>query len=99
MAAAEPFARGDLPVEVRRQFARPGSDEMADFVLVYPSVSMSDGRKAQLVAEEVRGLAMADGRKLHAAGEPLVLADILTSMQQQLPIVFGLALLQQIVIL
>lgn len=99
MAAAKPFAKTDLPQEVKRQFQKPGSEEFANFVLVYPGVSMSDGRQAQRVAKEVRGIQLADGKDLHASGEPLVMADILSSMQGQLPIIFGLALLQQIILL
>lgn len=99
MAAAKPFAKTELPQEVKRQFQKPGSDELANFVLVYPGVSMSDGRQAQRVAKEVRGIKLEGGKDLHASGEPLVMADILSSMQGQLPIIFGLALLQQIILL
>lgn len=99
MAAAKPYDKNELPQEVKRQFQKPGSDELTNFVLVYPAVSMSDGRLAQRVANEVRGIKLDNGENLHAAGETLVMADILSSMQGQLPIIFGLALLQQIVLL
>lgn len=99
MTDALPFNSRNLPEEVRRQFRRPGHDDIANFVMIYPSVSMSDGRKAQRVAEEVRKLTMPDGRELHATGEPLVLADILSSMQRELPLVFAMAFAQQLILL
>lgn len=98
MAAAKPFTKYDLPDEVKRQFQKPGNPELENFVMIYPAVSMSDGRQAQRVAAEVREINLSTG-KLHASGEPLVMADILSSMQHDLPIVFSMALLQQIVLL
>ncbi|AKU95855.1 hypothetical protein AKJ09_02519 [Labilithrix luteola] len=99
MASTVPFGLGDLPEEVRRQFRSVRTNELADFVLVYPSVSLSDGRTAQRMAEEVRHLKLPDGREIHAKGEALVLSDILTSMEQELPLIFLLAFLQQLVVL
>lgn len=98
MAATKPYTKNELPAEVKRQFQKPGETELANFVLIYPGVSMSDGRQAQRVAEEVREIKLSTG-KMHASGEPLVMADILTSMQHDLPIIFSMALLQQIILL
>lgn len=99
MASASDVTRDGLPNEIARQFQRPGDTALADFVLVYPSVSMSDGRLAQRVADEVRGLALPDGTVLRATGEPMVLADILTNVRKELPVVFGLAFAQQFLLL
>ena len=99
MAEQKPFTKADLPLEVRRQFEKPGSNELANFVLISPSVSMSDGRQTQRLANEVRQITLPNGKVMHAAGEPLVLADILTSMQEEMSIVFAMALAQQLILL
>lgn len=99
MATTLPFALGDLPEEVRRQFRSVRTNELADFVLVFPSVSLSDGRAAQRMADEVRHLKLPDGREIHAKGEALVLSDILTSMEQELPLIIVLAFAQQLLLL
>jgi predicted RND superfamily exporter protein len=98
MSEAHPFTRADLPDEVRRQFTTADGKELADFVLIFPAVSMSDGRVAQRVAKEVSNIPTSRGT-VSAAGEPMVLADILSSMQRDLPIVLMMALAQQIVLL
>ncbi len=104
MSRTPPFSRAQLPIEVRRQFTTANGKELADFVLVYPSVSMSDGRLAKRVAAEASHIpvAIVAGRstgEIAAAGEPMVLADILTSMERDLPIVLTMALAQQLVLL
>jgi uncharacterized protein len=99
LASAGPFTRADLPEEVLRQFRDTRGHAVTDFVLVFPSVSMSDGRLAQRVAAEVRDLDLGGGRHISAAGETMVLADLIGSVMKDLPLLCGLALLQQIVVL
>jgi uncharacterized protein len=99
MAAAGTFTRTELPDEVKRQFVAADGRSLSNFVLVYPSVSMSDGRMAQKLSRELSGLRLGDGRTVAAAGEPMVLADILDSVTEELPTITVLALLQQVVML
>jgi uncharacterized protein len=99
MADAKPFKREQLPEEVLRQFRDARGASVTDFVLVYPSVSMSDGRFARKIAEEVSDLDLGGGRKISAAGEPMVLADVLGSVLSELPWLVALALGQQILLL
>ncbi len=85
MVQARPFARRDLPVEVRRQFAGAATETGQGFVLVFPSISLSDGVKVRQFAQELRGLRLQDGRELTASGEAMILADILHMVGREAP--------------
>lgn len=93
MSAAEPFTRDDLPLEVRRQFTGDRGDQVAGFVLVFPNISLTDGAAVRRFAEELRALRLADGTELAAAGEPMILADILDMVLVEAPPVLGFTLL------
>ncbi len=82
---AEPFTREDLPESVRRQFQ--GAKGRSDFVLVYPRVSLSDGEAIRALAKEVRGVRLPGGERISAAGEPMVLADILEMVTREAPLI------------
>lgn len=75
-ARAEPFGSQDVPASVRRQF-EAANGAQGGFVLVFPRVSMSDGEKVMAFAKELRGLELADGRPARAAGEAMILSDII----------------------
>jgi len=91
MSAAEPFTRAQLPVEIRRQFS--GMEEHAGFVLVFPGVRTSDGREVMKLADEVRSIRLGGGREVSAAGECMVLADILQMLLREAQPVILLTLL------
>ncbi|MEO1334913.1 MAG: phosphatidylglycerophosphatase A, partial [Myxococcota bacterium] len=95
MAGAEPFTLKDLPKELTRQFEAPKDRAHAQggVVLVFPSVSLSDGRKVIDLAREVRGIPLADGKKVSASSEALVTADVLSMIFRESPIVVALTLL------
>ncbi|MCP3098338.1 MMPL family transporter [Myxococcus sp. K15C18031901] len=86
--ASPPFTRDDLPESVRQQFLGrhgvPGS-----FVLVYPAVNQSDGKAVRALAREVRGTPVADGGRVAAAGESMVMADILEMVTHEAPLILG----------
>ncbi|HLL03066.1 MAG TPA: MMPL family transporter [Myxococcaceae bacterium] len=82
---AQPFTREELPVSVRRQFQ--GTQGQSGFVLVYPRVSLSDGEAIRAMANEVRGVTLPGGGRISAAGEPMVLADILAMVTREAPII------------
>ena len=82
---APPFTREELPVSVRRQFQ--GTQGQSGFVLVYPRVSLSDGEAIRAMANEVRGVTLPGGGRISAAGEPMVLADILAMVTREAPII------------
>ncbi len=89
LTAAQPFARGDLPQSVRRQFQGEGG---GGFVLVFPNVSLSHGEKVRALAKEVRDIKVG-GRTLSAAGEAMVLADILDMVASESAPILIMALL------
>jgi hypothetical protein len=89
--AAPPFGRDDLPPEIRRQFEGLGS-EKAGFVLVFPRVSLADGEKVRALAREVRTIELANDRSVSAAGDAMVLADILEMVTRESPWVLLAAL-------
>jgi len=79
---AEPFGRDDIPASVRRQFEGVAG-EQDGLVLVFPRVSMSDGNAVAAFAREVRSLTLSGGRTLHAAGEAMILADIIAMVMRE----------------
>ncbi len=80
---AQPFQREDLPASVRRQFQ--DMKGQGGFVLVYPRISLADGAAIRAMAREIRGVMLPGGEHISAAGEPLVLADILELVTQEAP--------------
>lgn len=92
MVEAQPFTRADLPEGVRRQFL--GIDEgQTGFVLIFPAISLSDGAKVVEFAKEVRSIQLGGGQQLSAAGEAMMLADIIAMVTKEMPIIFGAALI------
>jgi predicted RND superfamily exporter protein len=85
---ARPFTPDDLPPSIRQQF-QGVSGGQSGFVLVYPAVSLSDGAAIRSLAREVRGVQLPGGGHLSAAGEPMVLADILEMVTREAPLILG----------
>ncbi|WP_338871721.1 efflux RND transporter permease subunit [Myxococcus stipitatus] len=94
MSKAQPFTQEDLPTSVRHQFeSLDGST--GGVVLVYAGggVSLSDGEGTRRFSKEVRGLHMPDGSQVSAAGEALILADILDMVSREGPRILAAAVL------
>jgi predicted RND superfamily exporter protein len=79
---AQPFIREDIPESLRRQF-QGVKETMGGFVLVFPNVRISDGHAVLRFSEEASDIHMADGRVLQAAGEAMVLADVLRMVRRE----------------
>jgi len=80
----EPVAMEDVPDFLREQFTtRDG--ELGRFVMVYPSVGLSDGRNSMAFAEEVGTVVLDDGTTYHAGSTSIVAADMLRLMQAEAP--------------
>lgn len=84
MAKAKPFVFEDLPIDIRRSFSGQG------VILVFPAVSSSDGRAVLALSDEVRGIPLPGGHTVSAAGEGMVLADVLRMVLRESPIVVSL---------
>ncbi len=85
--AAQPFSRADLPASVRRQFMGI-KESRSGFVLVFPAISLADGQKVREFAREVRSISAPGGAQLSAAGEAMILADIIEMVTREMPIIF-----------
>ncbi|XXF78608.1 MMPL family transporter [Myxococcaceae bacterium GXIMD 01537] len=92
MTEARPFGKEALPEPVRRQFEGLDGDS-GGVVLVYAGVSLSDGAGTRRFAREVRGMQMPDGSQVSAAGEALILADILDMVASEGPRILAAAVL------
>ncbi|WP_426733837.1 efflux RND transporter permease subunit [Myxococcus faecalis] len=85
---APPFTLADLPASVRQQFTgREGTT--GGFVLVYPAVNQSDGQAVRALAREIRGVTPPGGGRVAAAGESMVMADILDMVTHEAPLILG----------
>ena len=92
MLKIKPYTREDMPEQVRRQFH--GSDGSKDdgFVLIFPSISLADGERVVSFAKEVRNVPLPDGTTVSAAGEAMLLADIINMITREAPPVLTLTL-------
>ncbi|MFO8231865.1 MAG: MMPL family transporter, partial [Longimonas sp.] len=79
-----PVAMDQVPDFLRDQFTtRDG--ELGRFVMVYPSVGLSDGRNSMAFAEEVGTVVLDDSTTYHAGSTSIVAADMLRLMQAEAP--------------
>lgn len=79
-----PIALEDVPEFLRKQFTSK-SGELGNFVIIYPSVGLSDGRQSIAFAEDVGTLVGEDGSTWHAGSTSLVAADMLMLMRGEAP--------------
>lgn len=87
--AAQPFVRSDIPEGVRRQFEGI-SKSAGGFVLIFPSIKLSDGQAVRAFAKEVREIHLPGGEHYSAAGEAMILADVLEMIiREAQPILYG----------
>ncbi len=79
-----PIDLDQLPDFLRKQFTTK-SGEIGTFVMIYPSVGLSDGRKSMAFLEDVGTIRTEDGTVYHAGSTSLVAADMLRIMQSEAP--------------
>ena len=84
-ATAEPIAFEDIPEFLRKQFTSKSGD-LGNFIIIYPSVGLSDGRNSLAFSEDVGSITTADGNVYHAGSTSLVAADMLKLMQREAPL-------------
>ena len=80
----EPLAVDDVPDYLKTQFTSK-SGEIGNFIIIYPSVGLSDGRQSIAFSEDVGRIETSDGRVYHAGSSSLVAADMLKLMQRDAP--------------
>ena len=72
--------------------ARDGSGP-GHFVLAFPTVSMSNGPAVRELARQVKELEAGESSELSVAGEPMVMADILETVERDAPRILAVTLL------
>ncbi len=80
----EVIAEDDVPEFLRKRFTSK-SGELGNFITIFPSVGLSDGRKSIAFAEDVGTIVTDDGRTYHAGSPSIVGADMLRLMQSEAP--------------
>ena len=80
----EPIAFDDIPEFLRKQFTSK-SGELGNFVIIYPSVGLSDGRQSIAFSEDVGSIVTESGDTYHAGSSSLIAADMLKLMQREAP--------------
>jgi predicted RND superfamily exporter protein len=79
-----PIALDQVPKSLRKKFTTK-EGELGKFVLIYPSVGLSDGRKSIAFAQDVGTITTDDGTPYHAGSTSLVAADMLMLLQREAP--------------
>ncbi len=79
---AQPFVRDDIPEAIRRQF-QGIEKSTGGFVLIFPAIKVSDGKAVSEFAREVRGIELPGGDRFSAAGETMILADVLEMVTRE----------------
>ena len=82
----------DVPESIRNQFTSK-SGEIGGFVMIYPSVGLSDGRQSMEFANDIGTIVTADGSVYHAGSTSLVAADMLRLMLDEAPYMVAITFL------
>jgi len=95
MVKSEPFVYADLPLETRQLFGidEANSEAQKGVVMLFPAISLSDGKRVLELADEIRSVHQSDGNRLPVAGESMILADILHLVFKESPRVLFLSTL------
>jgi hypothetical protein len=80
----DPISTEQVPEFLRKQFMTKGGN-IGSFVIVYPAMSLADGRASMAFAEDVGTITTDSGATYHAASTSIVAADMLRLMQQEAP--------------
>ncbi len=80
-----PITLDQVPDFLKKRFSSK-TGEIGNFVIVYPSVGLADGRNSIAFSEDVGTVVTADGKVYHAGSTSLVAADMLRLMQAEAPI-------------
>ncbi len=84
----EPIELAQVPEFLREQFTTK-EGELGTFVIIYPSVGLSDGRNSIAFSNEIGTITTEDGTTYHAASTPLVAADMLKLVRAEAPWMVG----------
>lgn len=80
----KPLSLDSLPDFIRSKFLTKNGD-IGNFVIVYPSVGLSDGRQSIAFKNDVGIIRLDNGKEFYAASTSIVAADMLDLMIQESP--------------
>ena len=83
-----PIEMNQVPEFLREKFTSKDG-EVGTFVMIYPSVGLSDGRNSIAFKEDVGTITTESGKTYHAGSGSLVAADMLLIMRQEAPWMVG----------
>lgn len=87
-----PVPIDSIPQHLRAEFtAKDGT--LGSFVMIYPSVGLSDARNSMAFAEEVGTVRTESGRVYHAGSTSLIAADMIRLLQREAPWMVGITAL------
>ncbi|MDH5547549.1 MAG: MMPL family transporter [Gammaproteobacteria bacterium] len=86
MLKIPPFGFDNLPRETKLLFGtRDGQEPDDGILMLFPAVKQTDGEAVRELARELRAAKQSDGERMVIAGEPMILADILTLVFEESP--------------
>ncbi len=84
----EPIRLDQIPDFITSRFmTRDG--ELGKFVMIYPSVGLSDGRNSMAFKNEIGLMTTSDGTEFHSASTSIAAAEMLELMQEESPYFVG----------
>lgn len=84
----EPLTIEEIPDYLKSRFITKDG-EVGRFVIIYPSVGLSDGRKSIAFKDDVGVVELANGKTYHAASTSIVAASMLDLMRTESPYMVG----------
>jgi len=87
-----------IPNYYKSQFVDKNG-EIGNFVIVYPSVGLSDGRKSIAFKNDVGKVTLDDGQTFYAASTSIIAAEMLELMRSESPWMVGATLLMVFILM
>jgi hypothetical protein len=78
----KPFAWDELPEQDRRKFLNK-KGEIGNFVFIYPSVPLRDGKNAIEFRNDIGQISTASGKTYYASSSNIILADMLSILLRE----------------
>ncbi len=83
-----PLEMEDIPPYFKNQFVTK-EGEIGNFVIIYPSVGLADGRKSIAFKEDVGKVTLDSGETFYAASTSIIAAEMLQLMRNESPWMVG----------
>jgi predicted RND superfamily exporter protein len=84
----EPLTIDQIPPYLKSKFITKDG-EVGRFVIIYPSVGLSDGKKSIAFKDDIGSVTLEDGKTYHAASTSIVAASMLDLMRKESPYMVG----------